>query len=334
MFLSYRFVKFLIVVLTIVSAQEIVWAQDIPPKVEKGEPPKLQLDTSKKNPETTKKKEAKPAPIPTNQKSGPQHDIDRALVVREEPIVRFPTLEALEDLRPGANPLDKKPRQSKPKFASNEQAFRTDRFHWKPAVRESLLFLGIQHGLRMTQQKTRNELGGKFFRDWGRSARNLRGWSDGDSHFTNYVAHPMQGAITGRIFINNSEKSRRQIFGKSKEYWRSRLTAFAWSSVWSTQFELGVLGETSIGNVGVHNNYGPSRMSWKDLVITPTAGTGVVIGEDIIEKYVLRGWLEKRSSRTRIKIFRTFFTPFQSFSNVLRGKKPWHRDNRNRRKPR
>ena len=204
-----------------------------------------------------------------------------------------------------------------------------DKFHWKPALEQSGLFLGIQHGFRLMQKRTTRDLGGPFFPDWAHSVRNLRGWADGDIFFINYFAHPMQGAATGRIFINNSDKSKRLEFGSSKDYWTSRMKAMAWSAAWSTQFELGPISEASIGNVGIHDDFGPSRMGWVDLIITPTAGTGVLIGEDIIDKYVLRNWLETRTtSRTKIKMYRSLFTPITSFANILRFKKPWTRDNR------
>jgi len=200
-----------------------------------------------------------------------------------------------------------------------------DKFHWKPAIVESLYFLGIQQSLRMVQKKTRREITGPFFRDWGNSVKNLGKWRDGDSTFTNYVAHPMQGAVTGRIFINNSERSRRQEFGKSKEYWKSRAKTLAWSAVWSTQFELGPISEASIGNVGLYDRVGPNRMGWVDLVITPTAGTAVIVGEDALDKYILKNWLEKSRPRWKIRLLRMFITPFQSFTNVLHGQLPWKR---------
>lgn len=204
-----------------------------------------------------------------------------------------------------------------------------ERFHWKPALEQSGIFLGIQHGFRLFQRKTQGELDGPFFRDWANSVKNLRGWADGDNTFINYVGHPMQGAATGRIFVNNSDKSKKLTFGSSKEYWTSRMKAMAWSAVWSTQFELGPVSEATIGNVGVHDNYGRSSMAWVDMIMTPTAGTGVMIGEDMIDRYILKNWLEKKlTSRTRIKVYRTFFNPITSFVNVLGGKKPWKRYNR------
>jgi hypothetical protein len=239
-------------------------------------------------------------------------------------------VEEISFLKPEKEKFDPKlflaERLKKPPAETNENA---EKFHWKPALIESFYFLGIQHSFRMLQKKTRNELDGPFFRDWATSAKNLGGWRDGDSFITNYVAHPMQGAVTGRIFLNNSDRSKKLEFGKSKEYWQSRFKAMVWSAAWSTQFELGPFSEASIGNVGLYDKVGPNRMGWVDLVVTPTAGTAVLIGEDMIDKFILKRWVEKRiKSRTRIKIYRTFLTPIQSFTNVLGGRAPWRRDNR------
>ena len=194
---------------------------------------------------------------------------------------------------------------------------------------QSMYFLAIQHSFRMLQDKTTDELGGPFFRDWANSVKNLGRWRDGDSTYTNYVAHPMQGAVTGRIFINNSDKSKKLEFGSSREYWESRFKAMIWSAAWSTQFELGPFSEASIGNVGLYDRIGPNRMGFVDLVITPTAGTFVLIGEDVIDKYILKNWLEKKAkNRRQILIMRTFITPFLSFSNAIGGKYPWKRHSR------
>lgn len=204
-----------------------------------------------------------------------------------------------------------------------------EKFHWKPALAQSGIFLGIQHAFRMTQPKTRRELDGPFFRDWGRSVRSLRGWRDGNKFFTNYIAHPLQGGVTGWIFINNSDRAKKQEFGKSKKYWETRLKAMAWSAVWSTQFELGPISEATLGNVGTFDPTGRNKMAWVDLIVTPVVGTGMVIGEDALDKYVLKNWLEKNTgSRTMIKTFRIIFTPTRSFANILSGKAPWHRNDR------
>jgi hypothetical protein len=70
-------------------------------------------------------------------------------------------------------------------------------------------------------------------------------------------------------------------------------------------------------------------MGWVDLVITPFAGTLVIVGEDAIDKYVLDHWLERKvSDGVKLRLFRTFITPFKSFTNVLNGRRPWYRGNR------
>lgn len=181
----------------------------------------------------------------------------------------------------------------------------------------------------MFQKKTTQELGGKFFKDWMQSVKNMRGWRDSDNAFTNYFAHPLQGSLTGRIFVNNSENALRQEFGASKQYWNSRLKAMMWSAVWSTQFELGPISEASIGNVGLRYKNGYCTMAHVDLVVTPVVGTAVLVGEDAIDKYVLKNWIERNSdSKVKIRILRTLFTPTMSAANLLRGKMPWKRPER------
>lgn len=205
----------------------------------------------------------------------------------------------------------------------------SDQFNWTGALAQSFIFLGIQHSFRLTQSRTQRELGGPFFKDWVRSVKHLRGWDDGDSAPINYIAHPLQGGVTGRIFVNNSKIARDAKFGSS-DYWESRLKAFVWSAAWSTQFELGPFSEASIGNVGLHMKNGKSPMAFVDLVITPTTGTGVVILEDAVDNYILKNWLERKfqSNSFVVKIFRSLLTPTTAFSNILRGKVPWKRNDR------
>ena len=207
-----------------------------------------------------------------------------------------------------------------------------DKFHWKTAMKQSLIMLGFQHAVRFTQTGMRRELRGPFFRDWGESVRSLHGWKDGDSVFINYVAHSMQGATTSRIFINNSDKAKRQEFGKSKQYWESRFKAMAWSAVWSTQFELGPISEASLGNIGTYTHRIDKTMAWGDLIVTPVLGTSWAIGEDAIDKYILKNWVERGWNggpvSKKVKILRSFLTPTTSIANLLRGNMPWKRDNR------
>lgn len=229
--------------------------------------------------------------------------------------------------------------------SSDDELFGTERmqildsdkrkFNWKPALLQSGLFLAIQHGVRTTEEKTRREFSGKFFEDWGNSVKNLRGWDDGGKFFTNYITHPMQGAISARIFINNSEDAKRSEVGLSGDYLKSRLKAMAWSALLSTQFELGPISEASIGNVGLHNRIdGKSKMTWGDLIVTPVLGTAVTMLEDTIDKVIFVNWLERKTrNHALINCLRVFLTPTTAFANVLRFRTPWRRDDPARRKP-
>jgi hypothetical protein len=74
---------------------------------------------------------------------------------------------------------------------------------------------------------------------------------------------------------------------------------------------------------------GHCTMAYVDLVVTPVVGTGVMVGEDAIDKYILKNWIERGSdNKVKIRILRTVLTPSLSLSNLLRGKVPWKRDNR------
>ena len=198
-------------------------------------------------------------------------------------------------------------------------------FQWKPALLQSLFFLGIEHGFRLTQAKTRAELKGPFFADYFRSVRgNTRGWSDGDSIFTSYVAHPMQGTVSGFIQIQNDPLGRGLQFGNTAPYWKSRLKAAAWSAAYSTQFEIGPVSEGTIGNVGKNKDTG----GLVDFVITPVGGFGWILAEDALDRYIIRKKESGTSSLGWRRFYRMVFNPTRTFANLLRMEKPWHRDGR------
>lgn len=184
-------------------------------------------------------------------------------------------------------------------------------------------FLTIQHGVRLTQQKTFDQLSGPFFADYFESVKGLRGWQDGDSGFTNYVGHPMQGAVTGFIQVQNDPIGKRVKITDGSVYWKSRLKAMGWSAAYSTQFELGPYSEASIGNVGKT----PGSMGYVDLVMTPTGGFGIMLVEDALDQFVVAR-LERRVNPRAMRVLRMVFSPNRTVANLLRFKKPWRRDNR------
>lgn len=195
-----------------------------------------------------------------------------------------------------------------------------NRFHWKRAIYESLIVQGVQLGYALgVQEKTRRALKGPFFRDYWTSVRSIEGWSDGNKFFTNYIAHPMQGAMTGYIFLQNHDRAKKQIFAESKQYWKDRFKAFVWSTAWSTNWELGPVSQSSVGNVGLYGHQG-----YVDLVVTPTLGTGWLMSEEAIDRYIIRH-LETRGKKTKY-LLRTFLNPVRSVANLLRLKEPWYRD--------
>jgi len=195
----------------------------------------------------------------------------------------------------------------------------------QPALNQSFRFLLAQNAFRfMTEPGTRSELQGPFFRDYIRSVRDLNHWNDGDPFLVNYIGHPMMGAVTGYIQRQNDPRFRAVNFGRSATYWKSVARSFAFSAVYSTQFEIGPISESSLGNSGKI----PGTQGFVDLVVTPTVGTGWMIGEDALDRYVIRR-VERATANPWIKLaVRTGLNPTRSFANLMRGKVPWHRDDR------
>ena len=204
----------------------------------------------------------------------------------------------------------------------DEQPAEDQSFHWSAALKQSLIFLGVQHGYAMTQPKTRRDLKGPFFKDYVSSVKSLHGWEDGGRFFTNYVAHPMQGSLLGFIQIQNDPRGMNLRYENSKAYWRSRLKGLAWSAAWSTQFEIGPVSQASIGNVGLHG-----KQTYVDLVVTPLGGFGWVVMEDLVDKNIIQMIERRNPGKFYIKVAsRTFLNPTRSVANLLRCKVPWYRD--------
>jgi hypothetical protein len=222
----------------------------------------------------------------------------------------------------------------------------TEGVHWGPVFKQSLEFLLLEHGFRLADGGfTRYLLMHKpFWDDWAASLQHfdMHRWGDGDPFIINYIGHPMEGAVSGDIFIQNDPRGRMQRFGKSSGYWKSRLKAMGWAALYSAYFETGpVLSEAAIGNEGGFT-YVPgcgnspcskpgkvfkpqtNNTGWVDFVVTPTIGMGWIVLEDAIEAaFVDR--LAGDSPKLRWKILRGSLSPSRSLSNVLQWKRPWYR---------
>ena len=78
----------------------------------------------------------------------------------------------------------------------------------------------------------------------------------------------------------------------------------------------GVAGERGAATQGGRRSTG-----YVDYVITPTVGTGWLIGEDAIDRYLLKGWIEKKAAgrlSPKVKILRSVLTPTTAVGNMLR----------------
>jgi len=197
--------------------------------------------------------------------------------------------------------------------------------HWGALAEQASLFLTIEHGFRMaTDPVTRERAGGSFVGGYVASLTNLHGWGDGDPFLVNYVGHPIQGAIAGYIWVRNDPRYRDARLGRNSHYWKSRLRAMAFSAVYSEAFEIGPFSEATIGHVQAY----PPQTGFVDQVITPTVGTGWMVAEDVVDKYVIRP-IEAHTSNRWIKLFaRALLNPSRSFANCMAFEPPWSRQDR------
>src|SRR5262245_9777560 len=162
-----------------------------------------------------------------------------------------------------------------PKAPSNLQVATPQSSVDLPALlRASGRFLAIEQSFRLlTEPGTRSGLKGGLLGNYAKAVGSLHGWGDGDEFYVNYIGHPMQGSVAGFLWVHNDRNYRRVEFGKSREYWKSRLRAAGFIWAYSTQFEIGPLSEASIGAIqAVYPQQG-----FVDHVITPSGGLGWLV---------------------------------------------------------
>ena len=194
---------------------------------------------------------------------------------------------------------------------------------WGGLFRSSFLFLGAQHTFRIASEPgTREGLRQPFFSGYAASLSSLRGWSDGDPFLVNYVGHPMQGAVSGYIWVNHDRDFRTVEFGDGPAYWKSRLRATAFSAIYGAQFEVGPFSEASIGQV---QKYYPQH-GFVDHVVTPVVGTMWMIGEDALDRYVIKPLERRIDNRFFLMMLRGGLNPARSFANLMSLRVPWARD--------
>ena len=210
-------------------------------------------------------------------------------------------------------------------FKSSFSDTAENQVQWKPLMNASLLYLGTMHAFRIaTEEGTRaglhNSVVGGYFKALGA----MHGWSDGDTYYENYLGHPLEGAVAGYIWIHNDLRYKTVQFGADRDYWISRLRAYAFAWAFSEQFEIGLVSEASIGQIQRYC----CAYGFVDHVITPNGGLVWMLAGDALDRYVTVP-LERRTSNRVLRIIaRGALNPPQSFANLMMLQAPWHRENR------
>jgi len=222
-------------------------------------------------------------------------------------------------------------------------------FHWRRALTESFTFLLIEQAyvVHTDFRWVVSENGIAFNHYWRDYKQSLSewtqsGWNDGDPDWFGYIGHPIQGALTGFIQIQNDPRSERLEFSNTKAYWSSRLKAGLWNAAYSTQWNLGPLSEVTVEKYGSKD-----RLPWNqngsfpcttkncftgvgqiDIVMTPLGGMGWLIGEDILDRKLVRRVEATTRNRLLIDTARVALNPIRAGANMLHGEHPWYRASR------
>ena len=220
-----------------------------------------------------------------------------------------------------------------------------EHYHWGGLLAQSLFFNVIENGFRAaSDDQIRTLLANKpFWHDYAASIRkfNMRRWNDGDDFLVNYTGHPMQGAVSGFIEIQNDPKGRELEISANHEYWESRFKAFLWAAAYSTHSEISPIGEAGIGNEGgwtypihcktrctepgTYKHY-TNNTGWVDFIVTPTAGILWLLAEDTLDRYISDRIQGDDRARIVPKIIRGALNPSRTMANAVRFKAPWYRD--------
>jgi hypothetical protein len=86
----------------------------------------------------------------------------------------------------------------------------------------SFRLLAVMHGFRWLTEAGTRASGFGLVSGYSSSVLNLHGWADGDPFYVNYVGHPMQGAVAGRIWQLHDPRYNKAEFGRSHAYWEGQ----------------------------------------------------------------------------------------------------------------
>jgi hypothetical protein len=158
-------------------------------------------------------------------------------------------------------------------------------------------------------------------------------WSDQNPFLDDYVGHPMMGAITNDLWVQNDPKSMTVVKSNTWPYWRRLLRAGAFSNAYSFWWKLGPAGEASIGHNGDHNEpydnglKETNETGWVELVTTPVGGVLWTMAEDTLDKHVVAP-IEDPGRNPFALLGLSFLEPAHATANIFRWRPPWYRDDR------
>jgi hypothetical protein len=207
------------------------------------------------------------------------------------------------------------------------------RVHWHQLVISSTVFMGFLNGGNVyTGYWYRWETThGDWFQRWIDSAANWKWgqWNDDNPVLDDYVGHPMMGALTNDLWIQNDPKSMTLTQSNTWPYWRRLLRAEAFTTVYHFEWKLGPIGEAGIGHTGDHPEGHPNLFGTGDveLVTTPVVGGLWTLAEDSLDKHLV-AHLEDHPRNPFVLLGISILTPAQGTANILRFRPPWYRDSR------
>jgi hypothetical protein len=219
-----------------------------------------------------------------------------------------------EESAPASGPSEAVPIQPAPEP-------KPDGVQWRSLLLGSFTFMAIEHGYRYATEPATRHPERPFFQGYIDSVGALHGWADGDPFYVNYVGHPMQGAVSGFLWIENDRRYRYVHFGANADYWKSRLRAGAFAWVYSEQMEIGPISEASIGNIQASF----PQQGLVDHVVTPLIGLGWLVTEDALDNYLIRAIERRTGNRFVVAVSRGGLNPSRSLVNVISGQWPWAR---------
>src|ERR1035438_9100945 len=198
--------------------------------------------------------------------------------------------------------------------------------HWRQLILSAAVFNAFQNtGNLYTSYWYRWETThGKW---WDRYVNSVEAWrwnrwKDDNPFLDDYVGHPMMGAITNNIWIQNDPKGMTLEQSNTRQYWRRMFRAFLFSTFYSFEWKLGPAGEAGIGHSGDHFYGDPgvnstNETGWVELVTTPVGGMLWTLAEDALDKHVIRR-LENKSRNPFALLGMMFLNPARSTANIFR----------------